>query len=822
MKNTKLVIGTIASIMILLTVFSAIKITVAASDPPAWYTVTNGVLDSDYYMLYPFEANSVSFGFSKFGELIAIPPGLDQSVQANWVGMMYGGRDPFAPLDTVPMTSWINGWYMTIEYIDPAVAGLGKDRHLFAFAMFADGYAAGGDWQSVTDPSGAPHGGRKTNGMVTTENLKVLYDGPREFIAQSVSHIFDKEGVTTWPVVDLTLTMIFNKVQKQVVLYKDVKITIPKMHIWGKLNVQLSNREEYDLGSSPGYASYAHFYEEYGYTSYTPDWHMAKNLLRDHIEHQVGDGDDLVYYLNVPDGLPLSTDFMKIYIDGVFQDPSISPAPYTIDYTAKTVTFVTAPASNADVKFFYKYIFKGPEQIVDGGTLAPDGVPTWANTYDVAQVISSDGEFVAWAALWPPTSSYTVDGILRFLQPMFDITETDMSSEPKQSPLIIGQWDFALDHATLPMFRGVEVKGIANLHNADDAQYGGNNYIDVEAWYQLDSVFQPWDLNSAINDKLNTWVQYYTITENDYEYATTHPDYYFYIPLDRSPVHFASVWEAYNSNAERVIMDGTLLYPDRNLVGNSADYHLYIDSDGVGYIEFASEDITVGARIKMIYSTDVEYTEHPFYMTQSETVAGSGAATKNFDWGYYGNTLEASWIDNLSVRHDVYTDDFSFSFRNVTASTQTQNLTWIYEGGALEWEQDPILVPGETGTYLEMGADNLPLAMNVTDEETGRVPLEMTLSELEIDWEIMYSPQGPNFPDILSVWIENWDMDVQYSITVSYNTVTQLYTATPLIWFTAEGSTAQNPHCTMNMSQEDTNGASLERTLHPLTPQAYH
>jgi hypothetical protein len=80
--------------------------------------------------------------------------------------------------------------------------------------------------------------------------------------------------------------------------------------------------------------------------------------------------------------------------------------------------------------------------------------------------------------------------------------------------------------------------------------------------------------------------------------------------------------------------------------------------------------------------------------------------------------------------------------------------------------------------------------MNVTDEETGQVPLEMTLSELEVNWEIMYSPQGPNFPDIMSVWIDDWDMDVEYSITVSYNTVTQLYTVTPLIWFTAEGSTS--------------------------------
>jgi len=774
--------------MILASLFSAIKLTYGVSDPAAWYTVTNGNLNSDYYMLFPFEPNSVSYGFSKFGELVGIPSGSDQGVQANWVGMMYGTRDPFAPLDTVPMTSWINGWYLDINYIDPAVAGVGKDRHLFAFAMFGDGYAAGGDWQSVTTPSGAPHGGRKTNGMVTTENMKVLYDGPRLFVAQAVNHIFDKEGQTTWPVVDLTLTMIFTKVDKQVILYKDVKITIPKMHIWGKLNVQMSNREEYDLGPAPGYASYAHFYEEAGYTSYTPDWHMASDLLRDRIEHQVGDGEDLTFNLNIPSGV-LASDYMKVYIDGVFVDPSISPAPYVVDWAQGTVTFNEPPADHSDVMFNYKYIFKEPAIVVDGQA-APAEIPSWSHVYDLAQVISSDGQYVAWAAMWPPTSDHTVDGILRFLNPLIEVREDDMSSEPKQSPLIIGEWDFLMDHATMPMFRGVEVKGIANNHNGDDAQYGGRNVIDTEVQYWLDKVFLPWDLNTAIEGKLNTWVQYYTVTEEDYEYMTRQPPYSFYIPLERSPVHYASWWEGYNVNAERVFIDGVLAYPDRqeSTIGNDPDYRLVIDSDGVGYIEFASEDIQPGTVIKMIYSTDVSFTEHPFYISGVSTLAGSTVGTHTFDWGYLGNTISDSWTDSLSVMHDVWTDDFTFTIRNVTAGSQAQNLTWTYTG-TLEWESEPFIVPTETGTDLEFGSNMFPI-VNASAAENSNVKLEMQLLELELDWDILYSPQGPNFPDMLSVYIDSWDMDVNYQITVQYNTVTQLYTVTPVIWFTAEGSTS--------------------------------
>jgi len=215
MEKKKLAIAAATSILILLSVFSPMLITEAV-DPSDWYTIKPGVLDSDYYLLYPFAKKSVKMGFSKYGELIAVEG--NQSVQSNWVGMEYDGRDPFTPYDTIPLSSWINGWYIHIEYINPTA--INKDRKLFAFAMFADGSEWGGDWKYSATPSGEPHGGRKTNGTCTTDALKILYNGPRRFIAQSVTHIYDKEGASTWPVVDLYITMIFNKDKKEVILLR--------------------------------------------------------------------------------------------------------------------------------------------------------------------------------------------------------------------------------------------------------------------------------------------------------------------------------------------------------------------------------------------------------------------------------------------------------------------------------------------------------------------------------------------------------------------------------------------------------------------------
>jgi hypothetical protein len=488
MEKKKVAIAAAFSVIMLVTILTPILLTNAV-DSSTWYTTIPGVLDSDYYLLYPFAKKSVKVGFSKFGELIGIPATGNQSIQGQWVGLEYDTRDPFTPYDTVPMSSWINGWYIRIDYISPTATN--KDRKLFAFAMFGDGSGWGGDWEYATQP-GQGSGGRQTNGSCTTDALKVLYNGPRRYVAQSVTHISDKEGATTWPVLDLTVTLIFDKDMKQVILLKDVKVTIAKMNLYDKLDVQLSNREQYDLGPATGYSSYAHYYEQEGVTCLGPDWHMAKNLTRDYEQHTTSYSGQRYFALSPPGSAPLASGFLKIYDDNAFVNPSLTPTPYAINWANRSVYFTTPPAAGSDMKFVYKYVFKTE---IEGQR---EGFHTWNHEYDIAQVISSDGAYIAWDGLWPPVSDFTVDGILNFLYPLSQSRVTDMSYEPKQSPLIIGEWDFLLDHSSIPMFRAVEVKGISDRHDANDVQYQGSNYIDREARYQLDTVFQAWDLLDAV------------------------------------------------------------------------------------------------------------------------------------------------------------------------------------------------------------------------------------------------------------------------------------------------------------------------------------
>ncbi|MEM2983549.1 MAG: hypothetical protein QXH17_10365, partial [Candidatus Bathyarchaeia archaeon] len=535
MRNQKL-IGILTITILTLNLVLPLTVSSASPDPDlhSWYTVVPGVLGSDTYVLYPYELKSLNVGFSKYGELIGIPPGADMSVQANWVGLEYDGRDPFCPPSVVPMASWINGWFLDIQYIDPSfpVGSPKRDRHLWAFAMFGDGFGWGGDWVLATDPASEPHGGRKTNGYCETEDLKVLYDGPRRFVAQSVTHVYDFDGTVTtrWPVVDVILTLIFEKVKKEVILFKDIKLKIPKAHLWGKLNVQFSNREQYDLGPAPGYTSYADFFEQYGITCYGKEWHMADYLARDHYEYQTTTTSS-TYTLHPPG--PLLADFLKIWVAGAFQDPTW----YDIDWASGTVTFKPerVPPKDKPILFLYKYKFKA----------------SW-HEYDIAQIISSDKKYVAWAAMWPPVSDYTVDGMLYYLTgPLVGVSENDMSTEPKQSPLVIGEWDFAMEHEELPQFRCVEVKGVTNLHDAVDDEFGTPT-IDREVLYQLEEVFNPWDLVKAVHKDTKRWVEFFsgdgTWSSKTLKYKPV---------LDRSlpcvEERFGG-WDEYCSFAERVLL----------------------------------------------------------------------------------------------------------------------------------------------------------------------------------------------------------------------------------------------------------------------------
>jgi len=233
--------------------------TVSAVTPPSvggeYYSV-DGVLGTDTYTLYPWMQTSLNIGFSKYGELIN---GDDN------VGLEYNGVDAFAS-SIVPETQWNNGWIMDIHWVDD-----GCLKNIWAYALYSDWVTAGGAWQQGQksydgSASGDTHGGRRTNGYVTSDAIKEIYDGPRKAIYLLKTHIYDKAPSEAGgcELVEITIQLVFDKVQKDVMEIKDIKRICGPDKVTGPLQIEFSQRGEWDLGDTTltNTKTYAEFYSD--------------------------------------------------------------------------------------------------------------------------------------------------------------------------------------------------------------------------------------------------------------------------------------------------------------------------------------------------------------------------------------------------------------------------------------------------------------------------------------------------------------------------------------------------------------------------------
>ena len=646
MEKRKKILSILAITTIAITIFIPTLLIkpATATDPDSWYTNVSGVLASDYYSLYPFNKKNLKIGFSKFGEMI------DSRSDYN-IGLEYGdARDAFAPPagstvpSAIPKHKWSQGWLINITYYHIPT---GATRNVWACALHADLTTYGNNWirvddnwyggvtggpsteaaedprdpgRLISDPtSSTRYGGRKTNGTVVTEPLQVLYNGPRMYIARTVNHVYDwiQTGNTTGtdePLVDVVFTIIFNKVKKEVVILKDIKITTTKFVVGpitipgtettaSGLIVQFSNRGEWDLGPSTGsnaFQSYVHLYNASLSTVYNSDYHLNPTL----------------------------------------------------------------PAST--------YSLYGSQ-------------PNSTGSYDLAQIISSDAAYVGWAAFWPSLSDWDVDAgrqdlWWRSLVAADSHNIDGVGGEPFLSPYIIGEWDFFLTESRTyvsgpnryfdAQFRGVTVYGITDRWDGDDAQYGSGNVIDTEVQYQLEEIFNPWDLYTAVHKDTRRWVEFHTVTTAEKTAAEAGTN--LNITLSHRPVRYASSWEDYCNFSERVMWGGALKYPARSVYRSSSSlsayepYELYVNATGHGTITIRAASVpAAGTVIKILYSTNcsVSYTQSAIANYYGGTLAfGNTSRTAT-------NNTRAVIVPNTTINSTAWTDVFDI----------VQNITVLYD-----------------------------------------------------------------------------------------------------------------------------------------------
>jgi hypothetical protein len=526
----------------------------AVSDPLDWYAVVNGVLGSDTYSHYPFREASLDIGFSKFGEMIGLEsstvgvglqyPGMDETGTHLQTADPDTGADAFAN-ELIPMHQWVNGWLLDVKY---------GNREVWAFALFSDFSEAGKDW--ITMPAGARpdwqefppfahpsafaytpvlgsefRGGRKTNGICVTDDMRILYDGPRKWIGQSITHVFD---IDETPLVDVRITCIFDKAEKHVILLKDIKVT----NIKDRLNIQFGNRGQWDLDIK----GFAHFYTD----EPVQWWDLDGNGTIEEEEEiesfeyfrefMVNNKYPKKWWSDVYEGqlIPVIDDLGRLGVD----DPE----------TKEWEFMETQPTT------FHSY--EGESFGLEGDMWHTD-MNIHQHGYAVAQVIDQDLMYVGALAVWPHPEFWTVEDdiqagwndkltylpLSRLLdwdewdadsnspnklppgeirEPMW-IKVDDMNDEPG-TPWIMYEHDFELekDIEGLEQYRVVSVYVETDYHDADDVNafnpfkdmYGdldGNgvieNKIDREIQYQLEEVFNSWDLRKAMRKETWRWIE---------------------------------------------------------------------------------------------------------------------------------------------------------------------------------------------------------------------------------------------------------------------------------------------------------------------------
>jgi len=462
----------------------------------------NGVLATDNYALYPFDKGNFIFGISKYGELV--------NGQAK-VGLKYDGLDVFANPNVLEK-DWSQGWLIDIHYADLE----NHYQNVWAYALYSDlsGSAGiGGDWKegSVNGPLGTPYGGRKTNAWTTTDPIKILYDGPRRFVALTKTTIYSNSDKTSDDaLVSITITFVFDKVKKNVILFKDIK-RLDQGKFGRTFQVEFSNRGEWDIGTTSAPPSYAHFYDNLS-TVYNHDYHDFYNAAHDITGYDMcqmidEDGSYVGYAAFWPQL------FGKL-VDGTTHITR-STILNSITTVTKNETWATIGTDGGDSSWYI--------DIPGLGWPHSDPYPIGLGDVDDEPMVFKNGILLTGSDVdytWTGSSTDIIDFtvepadtdyitiVYKTLVNEGDDDMSDHAAEPN-TPYVIGEWCFDLknqDH--MRQFRAVTEYGLMYRHDADDDDWGTDNVIDCEVQYYLNETFNPYDLYSAVEKQESRWLYY--------------------------------------------------------------------------------------------------------------------------------------------------------------------------------------------------------------------------------------------------------------------------------------------------------------------------
>ena len=487
-----------------------------------------GVLATDSYVLYPYEEYNLVWGFSKYGEMI-------NGAASPKLGLKYRDMDVFAN-SHVAESDWSQGWFIDLHYADAE----NRYTRAWAFAMYADQSGTGGiggSWKEACtgEPTGSPSGGRKTNVWATTDPIEILYDGPRRFVALTKTTLYGAATKTTEDgLVSISITFVFNKDKKVVILYKDIK-RLDQGKFGKTFQVEFSNRGEWDIGITSAPPSYAYFYDDLA-TNYDYEYHaFYSNTSTCNVT-----GFDVCQMINQA-GTYVGFAAFWPPLFGKLVDSTTHIGRSTILSSLCTVvknqTWLSLGSfANKTISFGNMSWTSSDAYPIGGGTASDEPM-----VFQNGVLLTGGGNDYTWTGYTTDTIEFVTEPLdtdyitIVYKHGIRSTTYCNMYTvglnEPA-TPYVIGEWCFDLkNEENKKQFRAVTAYGLTDRHDADDvdAHSHGNaqtwahdtDVIDCEVQYLLNETFNPYDLYSAVHKQEYRWVNITTSTSATTTYNLT-------------------------------------------------------------------------------------------------------------------------------------------------------------------------------------------------------------------------------------------------------------------------------------------------------------
>jgi hypothetical protein len=536
-------------------------------------------------------------------------------------------------------------------------------------------------------------GGRKTNGGAVTDPITVLYDGPRRFVALLHTIIYE-DANHVYPLVDLKITVVFNKVKKQVILYKDIKRLDTRKSV-GAMQIEFSERGEWDLGAGAPPKAYADIYE---------------GQLTEYDHHYQS------WYTNAPSGYDGTYDLLQIIDDDSDYIAWAAWWPKPLTSYVEAINLINREIIlNTMTTYEETWTVTGsPRRVFVIDDYEPIQEPTdnelglWSenpmvfvdNTFQVEDThytYNAATNNITFAPAYAVSPGSTVMAVYKI-----DAGKNDMSQEPGV-PFANAEWACVMDETT-DQFRAVTVYGVSDYNDAvDDA---GPSGIDSEIQFYMDETFNPYDLKQAVHKDTRRWVYKKTLTTSTSS-----------VVLPEAPFLLAD-WDAYCTFAERILVNDVLKRPER-APGSPNNYYITRSSTtGKATVTFTPA-LPAGTRLKILYSTLPEWSDSgtvaltDYVNNQANVSLPQTVSTTMAESG----VLVAMDPLGLDIRHNYTGMDPTVAIYGQEPINFTETLTFSYaiEVDDFKVMHDPNLDPdddvdtqiytydtmNETGTYFD-------------------------------------------------------------------------------------------------------------------------